>query len=109
MQRKEYDWSNRRKQGGESMEDDNGRVTMAVLKQTILETSGKVDDLAEKLDRALALYDVRERDLVSRVTRNEIRIERTQDEIKDLSNRSNVIDGVVAVAATIAAFLGITR
>lgn len=98
------------------MEDNNGRVTMAVMKQTIMDLSTQIAHLAEqqektgnKIDKALHDYSERLRVAENVQARHEERLSQQTRDIDDLSKRSNILDVMVAVGATVASLLNLTR
>lgn len=98
------------------MEDNNGRVTLAILKQTVMDLDQKIEHLttrqeklSEQIEKALHGYSERLRFLETSDAGVRERLRTQEKDLDSLSSRSNIIDSLVALATVIAGMLGIAR
>lgn len=81
------------------MEDDNGRVTMAVLGE-------KIDSLTKKVD-TLTLALVQIQDNRNELTKIGARLDGTCDDVKNLENRVNGWGVINSLGVVVASLIGI--
>jgi len=90
---------------GETESNGDGRVTMAVLGEKMRRVEAVLARVEGKLDSSLDEIRQNKDD----ISRTDERVKNLREDVNDLSRRSNTIDGVVAAATAIAAFLGLSR